>query len=102
MDLCVRHVNLSIHFRYLGDGLVTISDHDKWSVRRKNLDPMFHRQQLRNSIDVFNSTGDCFIEELCSFAESGETFELNPIFHRTTLDVIMRVSKLVDVIHKNF
>ena len=80
-----------VKFRYLGDGLATAIDHDAWYSRRKALDPMFHRNQLLRSINVFNSTGDTFVDELHSYAESGKTFELSPLLHRITLDVILKV-----------
>ena len=75
----------------MGRGLVTEKDHDVWYLRRKLLDPVFHRNQLRLSVDVFNSTGDQFINSLQKYADSGETFTLSPILHMTTLDVIMKV-----------
>ena len=75
----------------MGEGLPTEVDYDAWYLRRKTLDPMFHRNQLLRSIDAFNSTGDTFVDELHSYAESGKTFKLSPILHRITLDVILKV-----------
>jgi len=77
--------------RYLGEGLATAVDHDAWYIRRKVVDPMFHRSQLQNSINSFNSTADEFVKELQEYAESEEICQLSGLFHRATLDVIMKV-----------
>lgn len=41
---------------------------------------------------MFNKTGDLFVKEIEKHVESGESFEMVDLIHRTTLDVIMRVS----------
>ena len=78
-------------FRYLGDGLATVINHDSWYIRRRNLDPLFHRSQLRLAFDAYNQAADHLTEELKEKAESGKPFTFAPLIHRSTLDVIMRV-----------
>ena len=87
-----RHANCILFYpRYLYDGLSTAQDYHGWYLRRKALDPMFHREKLRRAMDTFNTTADQFVNKLQGYTESGETFRLAPIFHRSTIDIVMRV-----------
>lgn len=46
MYFCIPHSLVwfvLFFYRYMGDGLVTALDYDGWALRRKALDPMFHR-----------------------------------------------------------
>ena len=83
------------NYRYMAEGLATTADYHGWYLRRKALDPAFHRNHLRNTIDIFNHTGDQFISKLQGFAESGETFRLSHLLHRSTIDVVMRVRQFL-------
>lgn len=86
----------------MGDGLATEVNHDAWYIRRKMLDPVFHRTQLRLAFDTFNLTSDHLMKELGAYAESGETVTMAPIIHRSTLDVIMRVSVMSITVNYDF
>ena len=55
---------------------------------------MFHREKLRRAMDTFNTTADQFVNKLQGYTESGETFMLAPILHRSTIDIVMRVCLL--------
>jgi len=59
------------------------------------VDPFFHRKQLKSAIESFNFSGDKFIAGLQRHAESGEYFKLSPLLHHTTLDVIMKVARVL-------
>lgn len=92
MIITVVLSNIHCFDRLVGDCLFTLHDYNKWVSRRKFLDPSFHRSRLHQSVDSFNLTGDKFIEQLSVYAESGESFSLGLLFHKVTLDIIMRVS----------
>ena len=45
-------------------------------------------------MEAFNTTGDKLIEELKIYAETGDSVILAPLFHKTTVDVIMKVGSV--------
>lgn len=75
------------------DGLVTTRDYHGWYLRRKVVSPKFHRAALRDTIDTINTTMDMFTDEMMEYANNGESFQLAQVLHRSTLDIILRVSE---------
>lgn len=71
-------------------------DHDAWYLRRRVMDPMFHRNHLKSAVATFNSAGDNFLKDLQTYAESGDSCGLSHLIEKSTLDVIMKVKLFLD------
>ncbi|CAH0557343.1 unnamed protein product [Brassicogethes aeneus] len=71
---------------WLGTGLLT-SDGKKWKPRRKIITPTFHFKILEQFVDVFESKGKIFIDEL-SKETKNNGFDVYPYVTMCTLDII--------------
>ena len=45
-------------------------------------------------MESFNTTGDKLIEESKIYADTGYSVILSPLFHKTTVDVVMKVASV--------
>lgn len=78
--------------RFMGDGLVTEIDHDKWKARRALFNPGFHRQILMKFMTEFNSKADILVNFLKSKADGKTEITLLDEFNHTALDIIASVA----------
>ena len=100
--------------RFMGVGLVTDTNTERWKHRRSLYNPGFHREykniwfsfwfslsyffwfsSLKTYMQEFNSKGDILMEYLRKSADGKTVVSLLEEFNRTSLDVIASVSSLV-------
>ena len=81
--------------RFLGKGLVTETDHEKWKIKRLALNPAFHRKYLKELMEQFNSNCDVFLSRLTELADGQTEVLMADEFNRVTLDIIGKVSESV-------
>ena len=81
--------------RFLGKGLVTETDHEKWKIKRLALNPAFHRKYLKELMEQFNSNCDVFLSRLTELADGQTEVLMADEFNRVTLDIIGKVSEWV-------
>ncbi|XP_019613831.1 PREDICTED: cholesterol 24-hydroxylase-like [Branchiostoma belcheri] len=83
--------------RFLGEGLVTETNHERWHRRRRIMDPAFSRKYLQTLMDKFNTSGDLFVEKLQTLADGVMPVSMVDMFGRVTLDVIAKVAFSMDL-----
>lgn len=94
-----RHLDKSLDYNFLhnwlGMGLLT-STGTKWKKHRRIITPTFHFKVLEDFVEVFNLTGEIFIDKLRS--EVGNTsFNIVPYLSLYTLDSICGKFKTIFV-----
>jgi len=78
--------------RFLGHGLVTDTNYERWKHRRSLFNPGFHRQALISFLNEFNSKSNILTEFLMKKADGKTPVKLLKVFNATTLDVIASVA----------
>ncbi|XP_068689860.1 cholesterol 24-hydroxylase-like [Montipora foliosa] len=78
--------------RFLGKGLVTETDHEKWKVKRLSLNPAFHKTYLKELTEQFNASCDVFLEKLTELADGKTEVLMADEFNKITLDIIAKVA----------
>ena len=78
--------------RFLGKGLVTETDHEKWKEKRIALNPAFHRKYLKEFMEQFNASCDVLLAKLAKLADGKTEVSMADEFNRITLDIIGKVS----------
>ncbi|XP_070576491.1 cholesterol 24-hydroxylase-like isoform X2 [Ptychodera flava] len=76
--------------RFMGCGLATEVDHDKWLKKRELLNPAFHRKFLMNLMRQFNDSADLLIQKLEKCADGKTPVSMLDEFNHVTLDVIAK------------
>lgn len=76
--------------RFLGRGLLTERNHEKWHERRKIFNPAFHRKELIQLMGYFNTSSDKLVLKLKRDADTGKSVPLMDGLCRATLDVIAK------------
>ena len=61
--------------KYIGHGLLT-SEGDYWLRQRRLIQPGFHRAKLAALVNIMNQVIDQRLDEMSSFADSGQVIEL--------------------------
>ncbi|XP_070576492.1 cholesterol 24-hydroxylase-like isoform X3 [Ptychodera flava] len=83
--------------RFMGCGLATEVDHDKWLKKRELLNPAFHRKFLMNLMRQFNDSADLLIQKLEKCADGKTPVSMLDEFNHVTLDVIAKVAFDLDL-----
>ncbi|CAC5413431.1 CYP46A1 [Mytilus coruscus] len=78
--------------RCLGNGLVTETNIEKWSLKRNLMNPAFKREYLIELMSQFNECVDKLIVQLHKFADDKSPVCMMTQFSRTTLDVLSKNS----------
>ena len=78
--------------RFMGKGLVTETDHDKWKIKRLAINPAFHRKYLKDLMEQFNESCDVFLAKLAELADGKTEVRMADEFNKITLDIIGKVS----------
>uniref|UniRef100_H3CWE3 Cytochrome P450, family 46, subfamily A, polypeptide 1, tandem duplicate 2 n=1 Tax=Tetraodon nigroviridis TaxID=99883 RepID=H3CWE3_TETNG len=74
--------------RFLGDGLVTIRDHDKWYKQRRIMDPAFSSLYLRGLMGNFNETAEKLMDKLSEIADNKTTANMLRLVNSVTMEII--------------
>jgi cytochrome P450 len=81
---------------WLGEGLITGSDHKKWHRHRKLLTPTFHFSVLDNMMEVMTEKGQYLADRLTQKAD-GKFFNIYPYLTLCELDIICETAMGVQV-----
>ncbi|XP_039874188.1 cholesterol 24-hydroxylase-like isoform X2 [Simochromis diagramma] len=83
--------------RFLGNGLVTARDHEKWYKQRRIMDPAFSSTYLRGLTGTFNERAEKLMDKLAELADSKKEANMLHLVNCVTLDVITKVAFGVDL-----
>uniref|UniRef100_A0A669DQ29 Cholesterol 24-hydroxylase n=1 Tax=Oreochromis niloticus TaxID=8128 RepID=A0A669DQ29_ORENI len=83
--------------RFLGNGLVTARDHEKWYKQRRIMDPAFSSVYLRGLMGTFNERAEKLMDKLADVADSKKEANMLHLVNCVTLDVIAKVAFGVDL-----
>uniref|UniRef100_A0AAX7T5P5 Cholesterol 24-hydroxylase n=1 Tax=Astatotilapia calliptera TaxID=8154 RepID=A0AAX7T5P5_ASTCA len=83
--------------RFLGDGLITARDHERWYKQRRIMDPAFSSLYLRGLMGTFNETAEKLMDKLAELADSKTEANMLHLINCVTLDVITKVAFGVDL-----
>ncbi|XP_057254947.1 cholesterol 24-hydroxylase isoform X1 [Pezoporus wallicus] len=78
--------------RFLGNGLVTVCNHEHWHKQRKIMDPAFSRTYLVGLMETFNEKAEELMEKLEEKADGNKEFSMLTMMNRVTMDVIAKVA----------
>ncbi|XP_061232409.1 cholesterol 24-hydroxylase isoform X3 [Neopsephotus bourkii] len=76
--------------RFLGNGLVTVCNHEHWHKQRKIMDPAFSRTYLMGLMETFNEKAEELMEKLEEKADGNKEFSMLTMMNRVTMDVIAK------------
>lgn len=83
--------------RFLGTGLVTAVDHDRWYKQRRIMDPAFSSLYLRGLMGTFNERAEKLMDTLSELADNNREANILQLVNYVTLDVIAKVAFGVDL-----
>nr|AFM89960.1 cytochrome P450, family 46, subfamily A, polypeptide 1 [Callorhinchus milii] len=78
--------------RFLGNGLVTDTDHTHWYMQRRVMDPSFSHRYLAGQLEVFNEKAERLMERLGSEADGETAVPMHYRLNCVTLEVITTVA----------
>nr|UOU03252.1 cytochrome P450 3049C1 [Brachionus rubens] len=78
--------------RFMGLGLVTDTNEQRWKKRRAIFNPGFHRSVLMNCLKEFNLKTDILMEKFRTLADGKTEISLFKEINRMTLDIISSVA----------
>ncbi|XP_009889381.1 PREDICTED: cholesterol 24-hydroxylase [Charadrius vociferus] len=78
--------------RFLGNGLVTVCNHEHWHKQRKIMDPAFSRTYLIGLMETFNEKAEELMEKLEEKADGKKEFSMLTMMNRVTMDIIAKVA----------
>ncbi|KAM9798343.1 cholesterol 24-hydroxylase-like [Neosynchiropus ocellatus] len=78
--------------RFLGNGLLTARNHEKWYKQRRLMDPAFSSLYLRGLMGTFNDQAEKLMSKLSEVAESQCEVSMLHLVNCVTLDVIAKVA----------
>ncbi len=81
----------------LGEGLLTNRDHDSWFIRRRMLQPVFHRRRIATMADEMVAAGSKMLSRWEELYAPEDAFDVHEEMMRVTLDVISRTMFGADV-----
>nr|UOU03256.1 cytochrome P450 3049B1-2 [Brachionus rubens] len=76
--------------RFIGNGLVTDLDNERWKHRRDLFNPSFHKQALIGFMEEFNTKSDMLMERLRTMSD-GRIIHMLDEFNNMTMDIIATV-----------
>ncbi|KAJ8045529.1 Cholesterol 24-hydroxylase [Holothuria leucospilota] len=77
--------------RFMGKGLVSETDHERWALHRRVFNPAFHRKYLMELTGTFNESADRLVKYLSAKADGKTEVKVMGAFERVTLDIICKV-----------
>nr|XP_046228441.1 cholesterol 24-hydroxylase-like [Scatophagus argus] len=83
--------------RFLGNGLVTVTDHELWYKQRRIMDPAFSSLYLRGLMGIFNEKAETLMDKLTDLADTKTEAKMLHLVNCVTLDVIAKAAFGVDL-----
>ncbi|CAF0954298.1 unnamed protein product [Brachionus calyciflorus] len=80
-----------LNTRFLGNGLITDLDHQRWRHRRNLFNPSFHKKSLVGFMEEFNLKSKILMEKFRTFADGKQIISILDEFNNMTMDVIATV-----------
>ncbi|XP_010077240.1 PREDICTED: cholesterol 24-hydroxylase, partial [Pterocles gutturalis] len=77
--------------RFLGNGLITVCNHEHWHKQRRIMDPAFSRTYLIGLMDAFNEKAEELMEKLEEKADGKKEVSMLMMMNRVILDIIAKV-----------
>jgi cytochrome P450 len=81
----------------LGEGLLTNHDHDSWFIKRRMLQPVFHRRRVATTADEMVAAGQKMLSRWEELYAPEDIVDAHEEMMRVTLDVINRTMFGADV-----
>jgi cytochrome P450 len=81
----------------LGEGLLTNRDHDSWFIKRRILQPVFHRRRIITMVDEIVTAGRTMLSRWEEIYAPEDVLDVHEEMMRVTLDVITRTMFGADV-----
>ncbi|NXC06615.1 CP46A hydroxylase, partial [Orthonyx spaldingii] len=78
--------------RFLGNGLVTVCNHEHWRKQRRIMDPAFSRSYLIGLMETFNEKAEELMQKLEEKADGKTEFSMLSMMSRVTMDIIAKVA----------
>ncbi|NXB53262.1 CP46A hydroxylase, partial [Leucopsar rothschildi] len=78
--------------RFIGNGLVTVCNHEHWRKQRRIMDPAFSRSYLIGLMETFNEKAEELMEKLEEKADGKTEFSMLSMMSRVTMDIIGKVA----------
>nr|XP_054763211.1 cholesterol 24-hydroxylase-like [Lytechinus pictus] len=78
--------------RFMGHGLVSEVDHEKWFHRRAIMNPAFRRKYLMSLVDEFNAGSEALCQQLKEKADGKTEVLMLDELNKVTLDVIAKIA----------
>uniref|UniRef100_A0A8C6SV36 Cholesterol 24-hydroxylase n=1 Tax=Neogobius melanostomus TaxID=47308 RepID=A0A8C6SV36_9GOBI len=78
--------------RFLGNGLVTVIDHDLWYKQRRIMDPAFSSLYLRGLMGTFNERAEKLMDKLSEEADNQTEVSMLKLVNCVTMDIIGKVA----------
>uniref|UniRef100_A0A7N6F805 Cholesterol 24-hydroxylase n=1 Tax=Anabas testudineus TaxID=64144 RepID=A0A7N6F805_ANATE len=93
----VKHTPYKDLYLFLGEGLVTATDHEKWYKQRRIMDPAFSSLYLRGLMGTFNEMAEKLMVKFGENADKKTEVNMLSLVNCVTLDVIAKVAFGVDL-----
>ncbi|XP_078516278.1 cholesterol 24-hydroxylase-like isoform X2 [Lissotriton helveticus] len=78
--------------RCMGQGVLTVTDNERWHKQRRMMDPAFSRTYLMGLMGTFNEKAEMLMEKLSKVADGKTEVRILDLMGRVTLDVIAKVA----------
>ena len=78
--------------RFLGQGMLTNSDHSSWEKRHKSIRPGFQRRYLKCFLPTFNRIANKFVDRLLDIGKGGAPIAMKRMLEAFALEVIAGVA----------
>ncbi|KAJ8045530.1 Cholesterol 24-hydroxylase [Holothuria leucospilota] len=76
--------------RFAGHGLLSETNHERWSHHRRVLNPAFHRKYLMELMYIFEDSAKRLTDFLATQADGEKEVNLKDAFERVALDVVAK------------
>ncbi|XP_030829781.1 cholesterol 24-hydroxylase [Strongylocentrotus purpuratus] len=83
--------------RFMGYGLLSEVNHEKWHTRRALLNPAFNRKYLKQMMDLFDESATRLRDHLIPLADDKTLVRMLEHFNNVALDVIGKVGFDMDI-----
>ena len=79
-------------YRFLGSGIFTQLNHERWKHQRLLINPAFHRGYLKDLVPLLNAVADALVTKLMKVADGKTVINMADEFQKATLDAIAKVN----------